>query len=44
MPGDRFEMAVLGCRSLVLVSGVSTVGPSGARVPLTFSLLDVIIN
>ena len=25
-------------------SGVSTVGPSGARAPLTFSLLNVIIK
>ena len=28
----------------ILCSGVSTVGPSGARAPLTFSLLNVIIK
>ena len=29
---------------LLETSGVSTVGPSGARAPLTFSLLNVIIK
>ena len=30
--------------TLLPVSGVSTVGPRGARAPLTFSILNVIIK
>ena len=34
----------LQIQSYMLFSGVSTVEPSGARAPLTFSLLNVIVK
>ena len=42
-------LPMLGCVKLLTVamhvgSGVSTVGPSGARAPLTYSQLNVIIK